>query len=169
MLLPVLKAIWFGAFQPCGTGLHALLPEWVPAYEEDRQRIDADVGQALLSARSRTGPLAAATARCRGSGEAARGRVACCAKAFRSAASGQRKSQAGWNWVRSRCAAPPSTICISGCSIPWIFGRTGPQKFLAVSGKIFFRLSHCTIALKTALVVPPHLRCEGAIRHREHS
>ena len=29
-LLPVIKPIWFGAFQPCGTRLHALLPEWLP-------------------------------------------------------------------------------------------------------------------------------------------
>ena len=53
-LLPVLKPIWFGAFQPCGTRLHALLPEWLPAYEEDHRRIDPDVRQALLSASPRT-------------------------------------------------------------------------------------------------------------------
>src|SRR3954464_2260390 len=50
LLLPVLKPIWFGAFQPCGIRLHALLPEWLPAYEEDHRRIDSDVRQALLSA-----------------------------------------------------------------------------------------------------------------------
>lgn len=54
VLLPVLKPIWFGAFQPCGTRLHALLPEWLPAYEEDHRRIDSDVRQALLSASART-------------------------------------------------------------------------------------------------------------------
>jgi hypothetical protein len=50
----VLKPIWFGAFQPCGTRLHALLPEWLPADEQDHRRIDSDVRQALLSASPRT-------------------------------------------------------------------------------------------------------------------
>jgi len=53
-LLPVLKPIWFTAFQPCGSRLHALLPEWLPAYEADHRRLDADVRQALLAASART-------------------------------------------------------------------------------------------------------------------
>jgi len=36
-LLPILKPIWFTAFQPCGSRLHALLPEWLPAYELDHR------------------------------------------------------------------------------------------------------------------------------------
>lgn len=53
-LLPVLKPIWFTAFQPCGSRLHALLPEWLPAYEADHRRLDADLRQALLAASART-------------------------------------------------------------------------------------------------------------------
>ncbi|MDB6123561.1 MAG: Integrase core domain [Pedosphaera sp.] len=53
-LLPVLKPIWFAALQPCGHRLHALLPEWLPAYEADHHRIDADVRTALLAASART-------------------------------------------------------------------------------------------------------------------
>jgi hypothetical protein len=53
-LLPVIKPIWFTAFQPCGTRLHALLPEWLEAYEADHHRLDADVRAALLAARART-------------------------------------------------------------------------------------------------------------------
>lgn len=53
-LLPILKPIWFGAFQPCGRRLQALLPEWLPAYELDHRRIDADVRQSLLSISART-------------------------------------------------------------------------------------------------------------------
>ena len=53
-LLPVLKPIWFTAFQPCGSRLHALRPEWLPAYELDQRRIDPDVRQCLLSASART-------------------------------------------------------------------------------------------------------------------
>jgi hypothetical protein len=53
-LLPLLKPIWFTAFQPCGSRLHALLPEWLPAYETDHRRLDADVRQALLAASART-------------------------------------------------------------------------------------------------------------------
>jgi hypothetical protein len=53
-LLPILKPIWFAALQPCGRRLHALLPEWLPAYEEDHKRIEADVREALLAASART-------------------------------------------------------------------------------------------------------------------
>jgi len=53
-LLPILKPIWFTAFQPCGSRLQALLPEWLPAYELDQRRIDPDVRQCLLSASART-------------------------------------------------------------------------------------------------------------------
>jgi hypothetical protein len=53
-LLPILKPIWFSAFQPCGSRLHALLPEWLPAYELDQRRIDSDLRQCLLSASART-------------------------------------------------------------------------------------------------------------------
>ncbi len=53
-LLPILKPIWFGAFQPCGSRLHALLPEWLPAYEQDQRRIDPDLRQCLLQASART-------------------------------------------------------------------------------------------------------------------
>ena len=45
-LLPILKPIWFAAFQPCGSRLVALLPEWLPAYEADHCRLDADVREA---------------------------------------------------------------------------------------------------------------------------
>jgi hypothetical protein len=53
-LLPVLKAIWFAAFQPCGRRLHALLPEWLPAYEVDHRQVDKDVRRSLLAASART-------------------------------------------------------------------------------------------------------------------
>jgi hypothetical protein len=53
-LLPILKPIWFTAFQPCGRRLHALLPEWLPAYEADHRRLDADVRRTLLAASART-------------------------------------------------------------------------------------------------------------------
>jgi hypothetical protein len=53
-LLPVLKPIWFAAWQPCGSRLVALLPEWLPAYEADHRRIDPDLRQCVLSASART-------------------------------------------------------------------------------------------------------------------
>src|SRR5687768_2645663 len=49
-LLPPLKAIWLAAFQPCGVRLKACLPDWLPAYEEDHRRLDAEVRRQLLSA-----------------------------------------------------------------------------------------------------------------------
>jgi hypothetical protein len=53
-LLPVIKPIWFAALQPCGKRLQALLPEWLPAYEADHRRIDADARESLLAASART-------------------------------------------------------------------------------------------------------------------
>ena len=45
-----LKAIWLAAQQPCGVRLKACLPDWLPAYEEDHRRLNADVRRALLAA-----------------------------------------------------------------------------------------------------------------------
>jgi hypothetical protein len=53
-LLPILKPIWFAAFQPCGSRFVALLPEWLPAYEQDHRRLDADVRECLLNVSART-------------------------------------------------------------------------------------------------------------------
>lgn len=53
-LLKVLKPIWFAAFQPCGSRLRALLPEWLPAYEVDHRRVDSDLRESLLAASART-------------------------------------------------------------------------------------------------------------------
>lgn len=53
-LLGPLKAIWLTALQPCGKRLVSALPEWLPAYEEDHRRLNADVRQALLSASAAT-------------------------------------------------------------------------------------------------------------------
>ena len=49
-LLSPLKVIWLAALQPCGERLKACLPDWLPAYEADHLRLDADVRQALLTA-----------------------------------------------------------------------------------------------------------------------
>jgi hypothetical protein len=48
-LLKPLKAIWLHALQPCGVRLKAALPEWLPAYEADHRRLDADVRESLLA------------------------------------------------------------------------------------------------------------------------
>jgi hypothetical protein len=53
-LLPVLKPIWFAAFQPCGPRFAALLPEWLDAYQADHLSLDADLRQALLKVSART-------------------------------------------------------------------------------------------------------------------
>ena len=53
-LLPVLKPIWFAALQPCGSRFQALLPEWLPAYEQDHRRLDPDLRACVLAASART-------------------------------------------------------------------------------------------------------------------
>ena len=49
-LRPPLKAIWLAALQPCGVRLKACLPDWLPAYEEEHRRLNADVRRALPAA-----------------------------------------------------------------------------------------------------------------------
>lgn len=49
-LLPPLKALWLHALQPCGLRLKGARPDWLPAYEEDHRRLDAEVRRALLAA-----------------------------------------------------------------------------------------------------------------------
>lgn len=53
-LVPVLRPIWLAAQQPCGRRLVAMLPDWIPAYEEDHKRLGSDVRQALLKASAAT-------------------------------------------------------------------------------------------------------------------
>jgi len=53
-LMKPLKRIWLAADQPCSRRLVALLPEWVPAYESDHQRLDPQVREQLLKASART-------------------------------------------------------------------------------------------------------------------
>jgi hypothetical protein len=49
-LLAPLKAIWLQALQPCSVRLKAALPEWLPAYEQDHRKLDADIRESLLAA-----------------------------------------------------------------------------------------------------------------------
>src|SRR5262245_47542056 len=53
-LLPPLKKIWLGANQPCGKLLVAVLPSWVPAYEEFHESLPSAVRQQLLEASAAT-------------------------------------------------------------------------------------------------------------------
>lgn len=50
----MLQPIWFAALQPCGARLAALLPEWLPAHEQDRRRLDPDLRESLLQVSGRT-------------------------------------------------------------------------------------------------------------------
>jgi hypothetical protein len=49
-LLAPLEAIWRHALRPRGVRLKGAMADWLPAYEEDHRRLDADVRQALLKA-----------------------------------------------------------------------------------------------------------------------
>lgn len=53
-LLPSLKPIWEATDYACGKRLEAMLPEWIPAYEQDEQSLPCDVRDRLLSASART-------------------------------------------------------------------------------------------------------------------
>src|SRR5580704_6977298 len=54
LLLPFLRPIWQATDYACGRRLVAMLPEWVPAYEQHERRLPGTVREKLLSASGRT-------------------------------------------------------------------------------------------------------------------
>jgi len=54
LLLPWLRPIWQATDYACGRRLVAMLPEWVPAYEQHERRMPAEVREKLLLASGRT-------------------------------------------------------------------------------------------------------------------
>ena len=64
LLLPWLRPIWQASDYACGRRLVAMLPEWIPAYEQHEKRMPGEVKEKLLLASGRTldrllGPLRA--------------------------------------------------------------------------------------------------------------
>src|SRR5947208_5505108 len=53
-LLPWLRPIWQATDYACGRRLVAMLPEWIPAYEQHERRMPGDVREKLLLASGRT-------------------------------------------------------------------------------------------------------------------
>jgi hypothetical protein len=53
-LLPFLRPIWQATDYACGRRLVAMLPEWIPAYEEHERRLPGAVREKLLNASGRT-------------------------------------------------------------------------------------------------------------------
>jgi len=54
VLVPWLRPIWRATDYACGRRLVAMLPEWIPAYEEYERRIPGGVREKLLGASART-------------------------------------------------------------------------------------------------------------------
>src|SRR2546425_5885313 len=54
LLVPWLRPIWQATDYACGRRLVAMLPEWVPAYEQDERRVPGEVREKLLLASGRT-------------------------------------------------------------------------------------------------------------------
>ena len=54
ILLPFLRPIWQAADYACGRRLVAMLPEWIPAYEQHEKSMPGEVREKLLSASGRT-------------------------------------------------------------------------------------------------------------------
>lgn len=54
LLLPYLRPIWRATDYACGRRLEAMLPEWIPAYEQHERKIPAEVRDKLLEASGRT-------------------------------------------------------------------------------------------------------------------
>jgi hypothetical protein len=54
LLLPWLRPIWRATDYVCGQRLVAMLPEWIPAYEQHERRLPTEVREKLLLASGRT-------------------------------------------------------------------------------------------------------------------
>jgi len=54
LLLPYLRPIWQATEYACGRRLVAMLPEWIPAYEQHERKLPAEVRDKLLAASGRT-------------------------------------------------------------------------------------------------------------------
>jgi hypothetical protein len=54
LLLPFLRPIWQATDYACGRRLVAMLPEWIPAYEQHERRLPGEVREKLLAASGRT-------------------------------------------------------------------------------------------------------------------
>ncbi len=54
LLLPWLRPIWQATDYACGQRLVAMLPEWIPAYEQHERRLPGEVREKLLLASGRT-------------------------------------------------------------------------------------------------------------------
>jgi hypothetical protein len=54
ILLPWLRPIWVATDYACGRRLVAMLPEWIPAYEQYERRMPGEVREKLLAASGRT-------------------------------------------------------------------------------------------------------------------
>jgi hypothetical protein len=54
LLLPYLRPIWQATDYACGRRLVAMLPEWLPAYEQHERRVPGEVREKLLAASGRT-------------------------------------------------------------------------------------------------------------------
>ena len=67
-LLPYLRPIWRATDYACGRRLVAMLPEWIPAYEQHERRLPGEVRDQLLEASGRTLDRLLAPLRIQGAG-----------------------------------------------------------------------------------------------------
>jgi hypothetical protein len=68
ILLPHLRPIWQATDYACGRRLVAMLPEWIPAYEQHERRLSGEVREKLLAASGRTLDRLLEPLRCQGAG-----------------------------------------------------------------------------------------------------
>ena len=111
-LLPWLKTIWRATDYACGRRLQAMLPEWIPAYEQYERRLPSEVKDKLLLASARTLDRLLKPLRAEGASRSLTRPGRCCGSRFPSGAVfGRRAKRAGWKSTRWRCAAgaPPES------------------------------------------------------------
>ena len=135
VLLPWLRPIWPATDYACGRRLVAMLPEWIPDYEQQERRRPGEVREKLLAASGRTLDRPLEPLRGRGAGRRltrpgtllrhqipVRGRV------------GRKARRGGWRWIRWRWAGAAWRASLFGWWTPsitpppeWRCGRCGAE------------------------------------------
>src|ERR1035438_159108 len=125
VLLPYLRPIWQATDYACGRRLVAMLPEWVPAYEEHERKLPGEVREKLLSASGRTLDRLLEPLRLQGGRHCLRRPGTLLRQQIPIRGSVWEEGQAGWKWTRWPCAGGAWQGNTCGWWTGWITRRRG--------------------------------------------
>ena len=128
VLVPTLRKIWKASDYACGVRLEAMLPEWVPAYEEHEKSLIPEVRDKLLSASGRTLDRLLAPLRFEGKGRSLTRPGTLLRHQIPIRGSVWEENNPGWlKWTRWHCAAGAWPGNLSGWLTVWTTPRHGSK------------------------------------------